>query len=352
MTCRHSQELLAAFLEGDLDAATRDRLDVHLAGCTNCSEELFALRQVDRLLKNASSIRCPDGIWETLNQRMAQAPPARTLPRSHGQLAPAWSLAVAATLLAFTWNPQQAGRYFVVHSDSQPAAIHPSVPASAISHPFMGTNQANVGASVAPSVAAKPVVEPRRQALPISQPAVDVKRPETLAVIPSADAPVSTFAPPARGVIVNQSPAQSAPVSPEVQAVVRPVVRAVSSRILLHGTWNPSLAALRNVPPTADVQSARSMAGVEAVAPADDSFAPPSEPAGSNTLVATPVTAADVPSAPPVEEAAVQGTVAVAAQTASSDTAALEQARKDMYGMSLEAEGTTLTASLPTSAGA
>jgi anti-sigma factor RsiW len=44
LVCRQAVELMAAYLDGALDAADRDRLEGHLADCPHCSEYLAQIR--------------------------------------------------------------------------------------------------------------------------------------------------------------------------------------------------------------------------------------------------------------------------------------------------------------------
>lgn len=44
LTCRDAVALMGAYLDGELDAADRSRLELHLADCPHCSEHLAQLR--------------------------------------------------------------------------------------------------------------------------------------------------------------------------------------------------------------------------------------------------------------------------------------------------------------------
>jgi anti-sigma factor RsiW len=46
MACRQAVELMTDYLDGALSSADHARLEVHLAGCANCSAYLAQLRAV------------------------------------------------------------------------------------------------------------------------------------------------------------------------------------------------------------------------------------------------------------------------------------------------------------------
>jgi anti-sigma factor RsiW len=45
-------QLLSAYVDGELDAAARQRVEQHVACCAACAEEIRSLRETSRLLKN------------------------------------------------------------------------------------------------------------------------------------------------------------------------------------------------------------------------------------------------------------------------------------------------------------
>jgi anti-sigma factor RsiW len=44
LDCRHAVALVAAYLDGALDPADRERLEAHLAACPHCSEYVAQIR--------------------------------------------------------------------------------------------------------------------------------------------------------------------------------------------------------------------------------------------------------------------------------------------------------------------
>ena len=49
ITCREVVELLSAYLDGELDPLTFERVEIHLAGCDGCTMVLEELRETIRL---------------------------------------------------------------------------------------------------------------------------------------------------------------------------------------------------------------------------------------------------------------------------------------------------------------
>lgn len=68
LVCRDAVALMAAYLEGVLPAADRERLEAHLAGCPHCSEYLAQLRATIDALGRIEPDDLPD---ETVDELVA-----------------------------------------------------------------------------------------------------------------------------------------------------------------------------------------------------------------------------------------------------------------------------------------
>ena len=53
MTCRELIESIAIWMDGDADAATRERFDRHLGQCRSCRDYLHSYRETIRMARAA-----------------------------------------------------------------------------------------------------------------------------------------------------------------------------------------------------------------------------------------------------------------------------------------------------------
>ena len=60
IVCREAVSLMAAYLDGGLDAGDRRRLEGHLAGCPHCSEYLAQMRATIDALGRVEPADLPD----------------------------------------------------------------------------------------------------------------------------------------------------------------------------------------------------------------------------------------------------------------------------------------------------
>jgi hypothetical protein len=84
-TCpnRMPHEMLSAWLDGELDAATARRVQAHVSTCTACQHYLAEVRQGDRALRQHTADDMQAPIWQQLTQKM-QRPALRGKPRTTG----------------------------------------------------------------------------------------------------------------------------------------------------------------------------------------------------------------------------------------------------------------------------
>jgi anti-sigma factor RsiW len=66
LVCRQAVALMAAYLDGALDADDRVRLESHLAGCPHCSEYLAQLRATVESLGRADPDQLSDEALDEL----------------------------------------------------------------------------------------------------------------------------------------------------------------------------------------------------------------------------------------------------------------------------------------------
>jgi anti-sigma factor RsiW len=66
ITCREVVELLSGYLDGELPAPLRERVDAHLAACDGCTMVLDELRETVRLTGDLTEDRLSPAQTETL----------------------------------------------------------------------------------------------------------------------------------------------------------------------------------------------------------------------------------------------------------------------------------------------
>jgi|GEM_PF-5123102 len=70
MECKVAQELLNAYIDGELAEAERDQLDDHLRSCPQCADELAELQAVIALCRNLPEVEPPAFFREQLYRRL------------------------------------------------------------------------------------------------------------------------------------------------------------------------------------------------------------------------------------------------------------------------------------------
>lgn len=66
MRCEHIEELLSAFLEGDLSPEKKARVGDHLAGCPDCTSLLVDLRRTQQALSHFPEVEVSPGLQARL----------------------------------------------------------------------------------------------------------------------------------------------------------------------------------------------------------------------------------------------------------------------------------------------
>lgn len=96
MTCSEARELFSALVDDALTPDERARLDLHLAGCAECREELQRFRSLVSLVRAVQPERAPVGFVDGVLDRTSRAPWHRRLLFPLSQKVP---LGVAAAVL-------------------------------------------------------------------------------------------------------------------------------------------------------------------------------------------------------------------------------------------------------------
>ncbi|HRF60523.1 MAG TPA: anti-sigma factor [Fimbriimonadaceae bacterium] len=97
MNCRCAQNLLSAYVDGELAGVEMLRLREHLGVCPACREEVEALRAMKRLLSRSPQVEPPAGFEDRLAAIVLTSDATRHRPGT-----PIWRLALTTSLAAAT----------------------------------------------------------------------------------------------------------------------------------------------------------------------------------------------------------------------------------------------------------
>ena len=206
MTCPDAREQLSALLDDALDAAARQSLEAHLAGCADCRRELAALRGTVALLGRLRPAHAPAGFVDRVTAAVDRPSwPRRLFDAVFRPLRVKLPLEAAAVLLVgvsavyvYQRTPEvrevarQEAREAPVPPIPAPAPSAPAVPAPAPSSPPAAAGPAIPAPAPAPSAPQSRPAQPR-PARPPSQPEVAARARQVPAEAPAPATP----APPA-----------------------------------------------------------------------------------------------------------------------------------------------------------
>lgn len=96
VNCEHVWREISNYLEGDIEASVRSRMDEHLQTCSACRSLLEGTRNVIQLYSDERMIEVPSGFGSRLQHRLAQS--WRTPGRNWSPWS-AWLVPLAALLL-------------------------------------------------------------------------------------------------------------------------------------------------------------------------------------------------------------------------------------------------------------
>jgi hypothetical protein len=99
MNCDGVQELLSAYVDGELSSGELLRVEQHLRRCPLCAEEIDALRQTVAFVALLPEVELPTGFREGLRARLAEVKPQLQPVRPVAPLRPAWHRQVARWIM-------------------------------------------------------------------------------------------------------------------------------------------------------------------------------------------------------------------------------------------------------------
>lgn len=100
----HEQDRLSAYLDGELPAPERAAVEAHLAGCSECEEQLAALAGVDEATRQLA-LKAPEGYFDTFAARVRGRIEAAPASGRGSRRLPVWAWAAAAALLLAVVTP-------------------------------------------------------------------------------------------------------------------------------------------------------------------------------------------------------------------------------------------------------
>jgi anti-sigma factor (TIGR02949 family) len=111
MTCDDARDLLEAYLDGELPAEDRTRLEAHLPGCPACTAELGCLRALSDRIRTVGPHPVPDGLAARVAAVLAEDAPAGSGRREFARMVASHAAAAlfgagAVALLVSTMTPQ------------------------------------------------------------------------------------------------------------------------------------------------------------------------------------------------------------------------------------------------------
>jgi len=80
MECTRTEDLLSAYLDGDLPERDREDFEGHLRQCPRCAGEEKALKETLSLLRNLPAEKAPAGLLEEVRRRIGQEQEKETVP--------------------------------------------------------------------------------------------------------------------------------------------------------------------------------------------------------------------------------------------------------------------------------
>src|SRR5690606_34134860 len=100
MECRSCREALTAYLDGELASRELQEVDTHLAGCTNCRDELESLKFAYDLTMQLPELDVSADLWDRIYTGLLTS--VTTSPDSNNFSRRAWPrqwIPIAATLV-------------------------------------------------------------------------------------------------------------------------------------------------------------------------------------------------------------------------------------------------------------
>jgi anti-sigma factor RsiW len=77
ISCVHVWQEISNYLEGELAADVRERMEAHLKGCVHCTAILDGAKNVVALVADGKTFDLPHGFSQRLKQRLASELPRK-----------------------------------------------------------------------------------------------------------------------------------------------------------------------------------------------------------------------------------------------------------------------------------
>lgn len=142
--CHNMRQSLGVYVVGALDPAERMLVDLHLAGCRECREELAGLAGLPALLGRVPARDAERVILESAELRDLEEPPAELLARLLKEVAARratgrWrGILAAAAAVVFAIASGVAGAHFLIPGGQSPAPITAPPEVVSASNPVTG----------------------------------------------------------------------------------------------------------------------------------------------------------------------------------------------------------------------
>ena len=142
--CHNMRQSLGVYVVGALDPAERMLVDLHLAGCRECREELAGLAGLPALLGRVPARDAERVILESAELRDLEEPPAELLARLLKEVAARratgrWrGILAAAAAVVFAIASGVAGAHFLIPGGQSPAPITAAREVVSASNPVTG----------------------------------------------------------------------------------------------------------------------------------------------------------------------------------------------------------------------
>lgn len=133
--CRHVDDSLPAYRDGDLPAPARRRVACHLGSCPECRDRLDGLDRALDALSNCRPAAPPEGMLDAFHARLAEDVlrhrRPQVLPSWPGRMALACAAAALTAVIAWPHAGEQADPTARAAAPCRQAAAAPAVPAPA-----------------------------------------------------------------------------------------------------------------------------------------------------------------------------------------------------------------------------
>jgi len=243
-----TDELLSAYIDGQVTAAERARVEAHLADCPACAGELRALRVTVSLLQEMPPAPLPRAF--TIPASVARLAWWEVLTRSRLGLARGWgyrTLQGATALVAVLLMTVCGGDLLLQTLPPAPAFLAAPAPAAPTSAPEgvrLATAPSSTPAPAARESLAQATATEGRAAKPTTAP-VPTRPPEPTPLAPKAapDTPTAQAAAGAAPATLTPSPVASSPTPGELDANVTltPTSTVASTEVAYHVQPSPAL---------------------------------------------------------------------------------------------------------------